>query len=489
MTHRFIFPVRSALLPLVAALAIAGCASAPTQAPEPLTPPSQFKEQAPGAPRWVAAAPAEAQARGAWWLVFGDPSLTALVERAGEHNTSIQEAAARLAQARALLRQADADRLPQVGLNASSSRQAGANTVGGTSPAALHTAGASVSYELDLFGRLAGASTAAALDAQARDALLQSTRLAVQTDTAQTYLALRALDAEIALVRGTVDAYQDTLRLTERRFQAGDIAELDVERVRTEVASTEADAFALDRRRAALEHALAVLVGDAASSFSVPVTTWTTALPTIPAGVPATVLTRRPDVSAAQSSLMAAQARLGVVRTAWFPDIALTANGGYASTDIGDLLKWSSRAWGVSALLSLPIFDGGRRDAAVQGARAQLDAAGASYRGQVLVAFREVEDQLSSLRLLHDQAEAQARAVRSAQSATAMSDTRYRNGYVSQLDLLDARRSELSNRRQALQVRASQYDATVGLIRSLGGDWGPLPAIPTSYALTVHRRN
>jgi outer membrane protein, multidrug efflux system len=456
------------LLPLAAALFLAGCATAPAELPAPIAAPAQFKE---AGPNWTVAAPAEAQDRGAWWKAFSDPVLDGLVERAAANNTSIQEAAARLAQARALVRNADADRAPQIGIGASASRGAGANTANGATPATLTTASANLSYEIDLFGRLARASDAAALDARAREALLQSTRLLVQAEVAQTYLALRAIDTERALVRETVSAYQGTLRLTQRRHQAGDIAELDVVRVESELASTESEALALDRRRAELEHALAVLVGDAASNFNLGAGEWTTALPRIPAGIPATVLARRPDVSAAQSSLLAAQARLGVARTAWFPNLSLTAAGGYASPELGDLFKWSARAWGVGALLSLPIFDGGRREAGVQGAQAQLDVAAAGYRSQVLVAFKEVEDQLSALRLLQEQAQAQARAVTSAKRATVLSESRYRNGMDSQLELLDARRSELRNRRQELQVRAGQYQATVSLIRALGGGW------------------
>ena len=460
------------LLPLAAALFLAGCATAPAGLPAAIAAPAQFKE---AGRAWTVAAPAEAQDRGAWWKVFADPVLDGLVERAAAHNTSIQEEAARLAQARTLVRNADADRAPQIGIGAGATRGAGANTANGSTPATLASAGADLSYEIDLFGRLARASDAAVLDAKAREALLQSTRLLVQAEVAQTYLALRAIDDERTLVRETVAAYEGTLRLTQRRHQAGDIAELDVARVESELASTESEALALDRRRAELEHALAVLVGDAASNFNLDTGEWTTALPRIPAGIPATVLARRPDVSAAQSGLLAAQARVGVARAAWFPSLSLTAAGGYASPELGDLFKWSARAWGVGALLSLPIFDGGRREAGVQGAQTQLDAAGAAYRAQVLVAFKEVEDQLSALRLLQEQARAQARAVTSAKRATVLSESRYRNGMDSQLELLDARRSELRNRRQELQVRAGQYQATVSLIRALGGGW----AIPT----------
>jgi multidrug efflux system outer membrane protein len=472
MTTMFSLSSLNRLAPLAAALALAGCMGAPL-APPPehagVAVPATFS--AAGTAAWTTAPPAEAQPRGAWWLGFQDPVLSSLVERAGSGNTTVQEAAARLAEARALLRSADAERAPQVGASAGVSRQAGATTTGSASPATLATAGLSASYELDLFGRLSRASDAARLDAQARDALLQSTRLMVQADVAQTYLQLRAVQAERALVGESLAAYQDTLRLTQRRYQAGDVAELDVARVETEVAATESEALALERQQMLLNHALAVMVGEVASGFAVPAAAGDAALPVIPPGVPGTVLARRPDVSAAQAAVLAAQARVGVAQAAWFPAVTLTGNGGYASPELGDLFKWSARSWGIGALLSLPIFDGGQRAAQEEGARARLDGALAAHRGQVLTAFREVEDQLSALRLLAGQAEAQGRAVQSAARATQLSDSRYRNGLVSQLELLDARRSELRNRRQALQVRTAQYTAMVGLIRALGGGW------------------
>jgi len=463
------------LLPLAAALVLAGCMGTPV-VPQPahagVPVPTRFSTET-TSPLWTTAAPAEAQPRGAWWQSFADPILTDLVERAATGNTSLQEAAARLAEARALLRSADANRAPQLGASTGVARQAGANTAsGGPVPATLATAGLNVSYELDLFGRLSQASDAARLDAQAREALLQSTRLMVQADVAQTYLQLRAVQAERALVQESLDAYQGTLRLTQRRYQAGDVAELDLARVQTEVAATESEALALERQQVLLRNALAVLLGEVATGFTVPPAPADAALPAIPAGVPGTVLARRPDVSAAQAAVLAAQARVGVAQAAWFPAVTLTGNGGFASPELGDLFKWSARSWGIGALLSLPIFDGGQRAAQEEGARARLEGAMAAHKGQVLTAFREVEDQLGALRLLAGQAEAQERAVQSARRATQLSDSRYRNGLVSQLELLDARRSELRNRRQALQVRTAQQTATVGLIRALGGGWG-----------------
>ena len=470
---------RSLLAPLAAALVLAGCMTQPV-VPAPhagVSVPASFTaggEALPPAP-WTVAAPAEAQPRGQWWLGFQDAVLADLVQRADQANTSIQQAAARLAEARTLLRSADAARSVQIGASAGVSRQAGSAATGSTTPAmpaTLGTAGFNAAYELDLFGRLSQASDAARLDADAREALLQSTRLLVQTDVAQTYLQLRAVQAEQALVQESLAAYQGTLRLTQRRLQAGDVAELDVARVQAEVAATESEALALQRQQALLTNALAVLAGEVASGFVLPAATGDAALPVIPPGVPGTVLARRPDVSAAQAAVLAAQARVGVAQKAWFPAVTLTGSAGQASPELGDLFKWSARAWGVGALLSLPLFDGGQRAAQVEGAQARLEAALAEHRGQVLQAFRDVEDQLASLRLLAGQAEAQDRAVAAARRATELSDVRYRNGLVSQLELLDARRSELRNRRQALQVRSAQYAATVGLIRALGGGWG-----------------
>ena len=459
------------LVPLVMALALAGCASGPPIDPSSLpAAPVAFKE---GDGRWTVAPPAAAQPRGEWWRAFSDPVLDDLVARADRNNTTIAVAAARLDQARASFKSANANRLPQLGVSASAQRGDGlivTNAPAGH-PASIHAVTADLSYEADLFGKFAQASHAASLDARSKEALLQSARLLIQAQTAQSYLALRALDDERDLVRRTLAAYRGTLDLTQRRYRAGDVAELDVTRAETEVAATESEALALDRQRAEIEHAIAVLVGDVPSNFSVAQARWNTALPVIPAGVPATVLTRRPDVAAAEDTMLAEQARVGVAKTAWFPDITLTATGGRASTDLADIFTWSARTWGVGALLSLPIFDGGRREANIAFARGEMDVAVARYREQVLVAFRDVEDQLAALRLLGEQADAQDRAVAASARTTALSDARYRNGLVSQLELLDAQRSELRNRRQALQVKSAQYQATVGLVRALGGGW------------------
>lgn len=450
------------LTSLFAALLLAGCASVGTVDPSQLP-------QAPAAYKAQAANDAPALTT-SWWQPFADPVLDDLVGRAMAANTSVQLAANRLAQARAALGTAQAARLPQVGVSAGASRS---STPGQLvpQPATQYSAGLNLAYELDLGGRLLHERNAAALDVQAREQLLADARLLVQANVARGYLALRALDAERDIVKGTVAAYAETLSLTEKRARAGDVADLDLARVRAELAANEAEALSLDRRRVELETALAVLLGEAPSGFTLAPTPWTTALPAVPAGLPSELLQRRPDLAAARSQLEAAQARVGEARAAWWPSLSLTAQGGGVSNELSNLLKSGASTWGIGLLGALPIFDGGRREAGVNAAKAQLDGSSIAFREQFLLALKDVEDQLGALTLLQAQGAASARAVDAAGQALKLSDTRYRNGLVSQLELLDARRSELANRRAALQVRSAQYQATVGLIRALGGGW------------------
>lgn len=449
---------------VLSTLVLVGCADVAVT--EPLALPAT-----PAAYRHAAPAGAPATVPALWWNAFADARLDQLEDRAMARNTSLQAAAARLARARALVRQAGAAQWPQLGLGASTARAGGGFYRAQGEAGDLHQLRLDASFEVDVMGRLSKASQAARLDAQAAQALLADARLLVQADVAQAYFSLRAIDAERTVVRDTVGAYRETLQLIERRRAAGDVGDLDVARVRTEVAATEAQALALDRRRQELETALAVLVGDLPGDLGIAEGLWPETLPTVPAGLPSSLLARRPDVVAAQASYRAAQARLGVAQTAWFPSISLTAAAGGASPELADLFKGSAGFWGLNALLSLPVFDGGRREAGVESAAAQADEVAAAYRERVLLAFKDVEDQLANLALLDAQGQAQAEAVGSAQRALALSNIRYRNGLVSQLELLDSRRTELANRRQALQVRAARYQATVALIKALGGSW------------------
>jgi multidrug efflux system outer membrane protein len=312
-------------------------------------------------------------------------------------------------------------------------------------------------------------------DAQASLADFYNVLLTLQGDVAQNYFALRSLDAEIATVTGTVDLRHEQVRLVRSRFEGGIGNELDVARAETELATTEADAASLAARRAQLENALAILVGQNPSGFHLAAGTaknWNPQPPGIPAGLPAELLERRPDVAQAERQLAAANARIGVAKAAFFPVVTLTASGGYLSGEVESLFKWDSRVWSMGPSVSLPIFAGGRNRASYKRAQAAFGEDVARYRQQVLVAFGEVENSLSSMRHLAEQSAAQVRAVTSARRSADLATERYRSGLVSYLEVVDASREALQAERANAQLSGQRLVTSVQLIKALGGGWG-----------------
>ena len=405
-----------------------------------------------------------------WWTIFNDPILNDLVARADAGNSSIQEATARLSKARAQLRGAAANRLPQIGISAGVSQQAGPliNAAGGGGT--LLNVGANLSYEVDLFGRLSKTQRAARLDTEASQELLRGAKLLAQADTVQTYFELRELAAERGVLQDAANGAAKMLGIMEGRFGRGIVAELDVVRARGEQISILSELSSLDQRAAAASHALAFLIGEAPSDFQLQALE-IGAPPVIPADVPSVVLARRADVVAAERGVTAAALRLKIARTAWFPSLNLTASGGVASSALGELLKSSAQNFGVGLLLSLPIFDGGRRKASIQGAHADLELATVEYRSHILNAFRDVDDQLSAVRLIGEQAALASANAESSARATTILEARFANGLVSRLEVLDAQRTELKARRANIQARYARYVVTISLIRALGGGW------------------
>lgn len=443
---------------------LAGCAAPPAlHGAAPVSVPGAFS-----------AAPADAPGPSptAWWQAFDDPVLADLEVRAQAGNAGLEAAAARVAQAHALVQGASSARRPRADLAAGVDRQGGPLLNDAGTSGTLITASARMAWELDLSGRLARAADAAALDAAARESLLAAGQLAVQAEVAQTYYALRAADAERGLAEDSLRAQRDGLQIAEQRVRSGSLAAVDLARWQADVAAGEADLHALARRRGELEHALALLLGLPAMEFRLAPAAWAPRLPAVPPGIPSEVLARRADIAAAARSLAAAEARAGEARSAWWPRLVLTAAGGQASSDLGSLLHAASRAWGTGLLATLPLFDGGRREAEVRRADADVLAARAAHRQQVLVALQEVEDQLVALRTLADEAQARAAAVAAAERATALSAARHARGLASRADLLKAQRHEGEHRRHALQVQARRVQATLALIRALGGGWG-----------------
>jgi multidrug efflux system outer membrane protein len=453
---------------IVLPLLLAGCASAPPPVHELPATPAAFRE---AAQDWTNT-PDAAQPQGPWWTIFRDPALDQLMAQAGRHNASIELAAANLAQARAALHGTQAARAPQLDLRASGTRQGGPliNAAGGDGN--LFGASASLAWELDVFGRLARLRDAAGHDAGAAGALLQDTRLVVQADVAQAWFGLRALDAETALLDAIQREYRTQLDLATRRAAAGYGSELDLDLLRAEAATVRADALALARRRAVLEHALAALGGQLASGFALAATAWDTPLPAVPPGLPSTLLARRPDIAAAREAVAAAGARGEAARRAWFPNLALTAAFGYASPQLAGLADGSSQAWSLAGLLAQPLLDGGRRQATLAQADARTQAAWAGYRERILVAFRDTEDQLAALRLLAAEDAARREASAAAERAVQRGQSRAARGLASELELARVRRDALQAQRHLLHVKLARFQATVGLIRALGGGWG-----------------
>lgn len=466
--------LQTALLPLAAAVVLAGCAAPALQAPQ-IEVPSGFKEAA----RWKPAQPAEAQPRGEWWKAFNDGALNRLIDDATAANANLAAAAARVKQARALAGVAEAERVPAINaefgpqrarvLATSLGLPQGTPVMAATSWQGRLTA----SYEVDLFGRIGNNVNAAQADAAASEATYRSVLLALQADVAQTYFRLRATDAELAFLNETVRLREENVRINQRRYELGDLGELDLARSKTEWSTTRSEAIALERQRAQLEHALAVLLGKPAAAFSAdsnPLLA-SSALPVIPAGLPSTLLERRPDIAAAQRAMIAANARIGVARAAMFPALRLTGAGGAGSEDLSELFKWSSRTWVIGALLSLPVIDGGRTQAGIARSEAALEESVAGYRQSVLSAFAEVEDNLAGLRTLAGQAQAIDDALASARRSAELANKLYQAGRSSYLDVLDAQRNLAAVERNAVQLRGTRATTTVALIRSLGGGW------------------
>jgi len=470
------------IAPLMAALLLSACAAPSFQQPQ-VSVPVAFKEgavqTAADGSRWQVARPAEQQARGEWWLAFQDSTLTALMDEAARNNASLAVAAARVKQARAIAGIAEADRIPQVGVGMGAQRGRAApldvNLPQGSpvAPRTTYNASLSASYEVDLFGRVSANVEAARQDAGAVEASYRSVLLSLQADVAQGWFRLRALDAELETLAQTVRLREESVGVNQRRFDLGDIGEFDLTRAKTELATTRLEAVGLQRQRATTEHALAVLLGRPAADFTAGAAPLpaTAQMPVIPAGLPSTLLERRPDIAQAQRGMEAANARIGVARAAMFPALNIDAAGGGVGGTVAEVFKWSSRSWVLGAMLSLPIIDGGRNKANITRSEAALEEAVGAYRERVLVAFAEVEDNLAGLRVLDAQGVQVDEALVSARRSAELARKLYDAGRSSYLDLLDAQRNLAAVERTAVQLRGDRALTTVALIRALGGGW------------------
>lgn len=472
----------------VLAAILAGCAVGPTYQRPRVEAPAAWKEtgQAADEGLWQEASPQDGVERGAWWEIFNDAQLNLLQARAVQANRSVEAALARLERARALARLPKTDLLPTLKSNLSYNHfQRTLSGFGGTGSITnddFHVP-LDLSYEVDLWGKVRRSFEAAHAEAQASEAAYETVLLSVTAEVARTYFLLRALDAELETLRKTIELRRQAQALIDRRVEAGLSSALDQARVTAEVKRAEAESLDVERQRAQLEHALAVLCGRAASDFTLPAGSLEVLPPRVPPGVPSRALERRPDVAEAERLMAAANARIGVAKAAYFPVLTLTGSGGWQSAKLENLISADSVVWSIGPTLSVPIFAGGRNVANMRAVKADYTQAAAEYRHRVLVAFQEVEDALAAMRLLARQQEAQTGVVDASRKAATLSLDRFTQGLVSFLDVVDAERSRLEAERRAAQIRGQRMAAAILLIKALGGGWDMPQAAPAKVSV------
>lgn len=465
---------------------LAGCQIGPDYKRPDMAMPASFKEAPAG---WKVAQPADRQARGAWWEVFNDPVLNGLIEKADRSNQSIATYQAAYRQASALVAEARAGYFPTVSASGSATRsgagaRSGSSTTGSSSVGNSYSTSLDASWEPDLWGSISRDVASQRASAQSAEANLANARLSVQGTLAEDYFQLRSLDSAQALYDRTVVAYQQSLTLAQNRYNSGVDARADVVQAQTTLQSAQAAATDNQVSRAQYEHAIAVLVGEPASTFSLPPAPLDATPPTIPLSLPAALLERRPDVAAAERTAAAANEQIGVAQAAFFPTLTLSASGGFTSADFANWLTAPARVWSLGPALAATLFDGGLRHAKVEAAKATYDEEAAAYRAAVLTAFQDVEDNLASLRILAQEETIEQQAVVSAQQALNIVTNEYKAGTTTYLDVLTAQATAFSTQRSLVDIQGRRMVAAAGLIKALGGGWEGLSGSAASTAVS-----
>jgi len=472
--------LRGVLVLLAAAWALTGCTVGPKYA-KPAAPAPPDYQEVPS--DWKTAQPSDQIAKGKWWEIFQDSQLNGLEEQINVSNQTLKAAHMQFEQARAVVRINRADLYPTVtaGVNVSREHLSQNRPNGSLVATNSYTdwqLPVDVSYELDVWGRVRKTVEAARENAQATAADLESVSLSLHAELATDYFALRTLDAEIDLLNSTVDAYQKALELTQNRYSGGIASQVDVAQAQTQLETTRAQAVDLGVQRAAYQHAIAVLVGQPAPTFTLPFNKLANTPPVVPPGVPSDLLERRPDIAATERRMASANAQLGVARAAYFPNITLGASGGFESTSITTWFNGPSGFITGSASALVTVFDVGRRRAINDQANAAYAQTVANYQQTVLTSFQEVEDSLAALRILENEAQVQSAAVSAAEHSLTLSTNRYKGGVANYLEVITAQSAALSDERTAVDIAGRRMAASVSLIKALGGGWNR-SALPT----------
>lgn len=460
----------------LSALLLAGCAVGPDyQRPDTAMPIAWKETTAPQGGSWVAAAPADAQARGPWWTVFNDQVLNDLMPRVEVNNQNVAQAAAAYRQARALVTQQRSALFPTVTLSGAGTRNGGNTT---TSTGVVTRSGNNFqvnlggSWEPDVWGRIGRAVTGARAGEQASAADLAAATLSNQGELASNYFSVRSADAQIALIRKTLVGYERNVQITGNRYRAGIAPHTDLLQAQTQLANAQSDLLTLQRSRAQFEHAIAVLLGMAPAQFNLAANeAWTPAVPAIPLSLPSELLQRRPDIAGAERRVAQANEQIGIAQAAWYPSLSLSASAGVSGGVVADLFSAPPTAWSLGFSVLQTVFNAGLTRGRVDAARASWEQSVASYRQTVLTAFQGVEDQLSATRILVDQLEQRKIASQAADQAEAQFLNRYQAGQVAFTEVVTAQVSALNARRSLVQAQADQVTTAVALTQALGGGW------------------
>jgi len=461
---------------LAGVLALAGCTPGPKyQRPTAVVPPA-FKEQPPAdfkeAQGWKQAQPNDGQIKGKWWEIYNDPDLNALEEQVAINNQNLLQAEAQYREATAAVRIVRSGLYPTVSTAPSiTESRTSPNTGGAGGMRSAFSLPITASWEPDLWGNIRRSVTAAAAQAQVSAADLENARLLYQSQLAQDYFALHGLDRDIELLMRTVKSYAEYLELTRNRFTGGVASDLDVAQAESQLYAAQTELTDFGVVRAQLEHAIAVLTGQPPAALTVAAKTLTMIPPPVPIALPSALLERRPDIAANERLAAAANEQIGIAEAAFFPALTLAATAGLQASRITTWLSWPSRFFSVGPTLAETIFDAGRRRAQVSQNLAAYDAAVAAYRQSVLTAFQQVEDSLSTLRILAEESVVADQSVKSADRALAVSTAQYKAGTTAYLTVLTAQATALAAERTQIDLLTRRHEASVQLVVNLGGGW------------------
>jgi NodT family efflux transporter outer membrane factor (OMF) lipoprotein len=455
------------------ALAGSGCMKGPNYQRPVAAVPEHYKEAPPDG--WKTAQPNDGVIRGKWWEIFGDPALNALEEQVNISNQNVLQAEAQFREAVAAVRISRSALFPTVTATPSITGEQSSSRLSTTGNRALTTGVYSLpvnaSYTADVWGNLRRSVNASAASAQALDAALENVRLLYQAELASDYFTLHGLDGDFALLQETVNSYDEYLKLTRIRYAGGVATDADVSEAETQLYTTQAQLVDIGVQRTQTEHAIAVLIGKPPRELELARYAIQVEPPAIPVGLPSTLLERRPDIADAERQAAAANEQIGIAQSAFYPTLTLAASAGVQSTNILNWITWPARFWTIGPQLAQILFDAGKRTAQVAQAQAGYDATAAAYRQSVLTAFEQVEDNLSALRVLEQEAAVTDEAVRSAKRSVDVTTAQYKGGTVLYLNVIQVQTIALADERAAVDLKTRRMVASVGLIQALGGGW------------------